>query len=565
MSRRERGQVSIAAVGVAIAVLLGAVVLVHLAAIRSGGAHAQSAADVAALAGVRVLATDPSAPKSVVESAVTRAAAANGGRVEAFRVETSNGVPTAVDVTVSELVTGAVPGVGKRADRVWSWSRAGVTYTATLASGSFRPVDLAGAQGAAAVVAAAEAQIGWPYVWGGESRAEGGFDCSGLVDYAYGAAGVSLPGRPTAADLWHMSRHVTAAELAPGDLVFLGADTNQPYHVGMYVGGGMTVVAPHTGAEVSYEALVDVPWDGFGRLLAGAPAADPASSAVEAAARRYQVPAYVIAAELRLAVDTNPYRIASLLHQAMLRHGSDLMEALTDQLGGDASRAAVVMRSASGPALGAGFEAKVELLPRPLKQAGGGQPTPPAGGSSWGSLISGVGGTVGHGVDWLGELRHEGGLHVPRHLGHGANVLLDITSAIPNKTTSAIGQVASAGRDIYSAARLVRGPLVEASKFARGLGGVVACLQIGMSAYGLYRARTWRGRLYNGAMLIGGVLILAGSIIGGVAAAPLLVAAGLVITAVATVYINWDTLTSAGSRAAGWCRHAAGSVLSSIW
>ncbi len=448
MSRRERGQVSIAAVGFAIAVLLGAVVLVHLAAIRSGGAHAQSAADVAALAGVQVLAADPSASKSAVESAVSRAAAANGGRVEAFRIETSNGVPTAVDVTVSELVTGAVPGVGKRADRVWSWSRAGVTYTATLASGSFRPVDLAGAQGAAAVVAAAEAQIGWPYVWGGESRAEGGFDCSGLVDYAYGAAGVSLPGRPTAADLWHMSRHVTASELAPGDLVFLGADTNQPYHVGMYVGGGMTVVAPHTGAVVGYEALVDVPWDGFGRLLAGPPAADSAASGVEAAARRYQVPANVIAAELRLAVDTNPYRIASLLHQAMLRHESDLMEALTDQLGGDASRAAVVMRSASGPALGAGFEAKVGLLPRPHKTAGSGRPNQPSGGTGWGSVISGVGGTLGHGVDWLGDLRHEGGLHFPRHLGHGGNVLLDIASAIPNTTTSAIGQVASAGRDI---------------------------------------------------------------------------------------------------------------------
>ena len=443
--RCQRGQVSIAAVGIAIAVLLGAVVLVHLAAIRSGGARAQSAADVAALAGVQVLATDPSAPKSAVESAVTRAAAANGGRVEAFRIEISNGVPKAVDVTVSELVTGAVPGVGKRADRVWSWSRAGVAYTATLASGSFRPVDLAGARGAAAVVAAAEAQIGWPYVWGGESRAEGGFDCSGLVDYAYGAAGVSLPGRPTAADLWHMSRHVTATELAPGDLVFLGADTNQPYHVGMYVGGGMTVVAPHTGAVVTYEALVDVPWDGFGRLLAGPPAADPASSAVEAAARRYQVPAYVVAAELRLGVDANPYRIASLLHQAMLRHGSDLMEALTDQLGGDASRAAVVMRSASGPALGAGFEAKVDLLPRPHPTSGRGQPNPPSGGSSWGSLVSGVGGTLGDGMGWLGDLRHSQGLRLPAHLGHGRNLLLDLAAAIPDKTTSAIAQV-STGR-----------------------------------------------------------------------------------------------------------------------
>ena len=98
-------------------------------------------------------------------------------------------------------------------------------------------------------------------------------------------------------------------------------------------------------------------------------------------------------------------------------------------------------------------------------------------------------------------------MHLPRHLGHGGNLLLDVAAAIPDKTMSAIGQVASAGRDMYSATRLVRGPLVEASKVARGFGGALACLQIGMSAYGLYRARSWRGRLYNGAMLIGGVLM----------------------------------------------------------
>ena len=53
----------------------------------------------------------------------------------------------------------------------------------------FRIADVRGLAAADAVVAAAVAQLGWPYVWGGESRAEGGFDCSGLVDYALAAAG----------------------------------------------------------------------------------------------------------------------------------------------------------------------------------------------------------------------------------------------------------------------------------------------------------------------------------------------------------------------------------------
>jgi hypothetical protein len=117
-----------------------------------------------------------------------------------------------------------------------------------------------------AVILAAAAQLGWPYIWGGESRAEGGFDCSGLVDYAYDAAGFTLPGRPTAAVLWYLAKPIKRAQLRPGDLVFLGAPTGEPYHVGMFVGNGQVVVAPHRGALVELVALSDVPWDGFGSL-----------------------------------------------------------------------------------------------------------------------------------------------------------------------------------------------------------------------------------------------------------------------------------------------------------
>ncbi len=103
--------------------------------------------------------------------------------------------------------------------------------------------------GRARVIAAALAQVGWPYIWGGDSRTDGGFDCSGLVDYAYARAGMTLPGRPTAAVLWQMSAPVTRARLQPGDLAFLYTRHRAPYHVALYVGDGLMVVAPHTGAE----------------------------------------------------------------------------------------------------------------------------------------------------------------------------------------------------------------------------------------------------------------------------------------------------------------------------
>jgi len=130
------------------------------------------------------------------------------------------------------------------------------------------PLHAAHGTGArAAVVRAALAQVGWPYVWGGESRTEGGFDCSGLVDHAYARAGYPLPGRPTAAVLWAMSVPLAPGDLRPGDLVFLGARSGLVHHVGLYAGGGWVIAAPHRGAMVSVEPLAAVPWDGFGRIL----------------------------------------------------------------------------------------------------------------------------------------------------------------------------------------------------------------------------------------------------------------------------------------------------------
>jgi cell wall-associated NlpC family hydrolase len=101
------------------------------------------------------------------------------------------------------------------------------------------------AQNASGAVAAAESQIGVPYVWGGESPGSG-FDCSGLVQWAWGQAGVGLP--RTSGAQFGATTQVPLADIEPGDLLFYGPDGSE--HVAMYIGGGMMVEAPQTGETV---------------------------------------------------------------------------------------------------------------------------------------------------------------------------------------------------------------------------------------------------------------------------------------------------------------------------
>jgi cell wall-associated NlpC family hydrolase len=96
-------------------------------------------------------------------------------------------------------------------------------------------------------VGMAMSQLGTPYVWGG--GAPGGFDCSGLVMWAYAQVGVSLPHSTYAQ--YGMGVAVSQDQLAPGDLVFFDGLG----HVGMYIGGGQFVHAPHTGDVVKISSL----------------------------------------------------------------------------------------------------------------------------------------------------------------------------------------------------------------------------------------------------------------------------------------------------------------------
>ena len=99
-----------------------------------------------------------------------------------------------------------------------------------------------------AAVSMALKELGTPYVWGG--AAPGGFDCSGLVSWAYAQAGLGGLPHFTGA-LWASGTHISASELAPGDLVFY----NGLNHVGMYIGGGNFVEAPHTGDVVKISSM----------------------------------------------------------------------------------------------------------------------------------------------------------------------------------------------------------------------------------------------------------------------------------------------------------------------
>jgi cell wall-associated NlpC family hydrolase len=85
--------------------------------------------------------------------------------------------------------------------------------------------------------------LGVRYAWGGASPRQG-FDCSGLVMYVYRTLGIRLP--HYAASQYRYGRRVGYSNLAPGDLVFFHGLS----HVGMYVGKGRFIDAPHSGASV---------------------------------------------------------------------------------------------------------------------------------------------------------------------------------------------------------------------------------------------------------------------------------------------------------------------------
>lgn len=133
----------------------------------------------------------------------------------------------------------------------------------TMLGGKYIPIPPTSKIGAAVVRAALQMR-GMPYSWGGggaggASRgiAQGantvGFDCSGLVQYAFAKYGVNVP-RVTY-DQFRAGTPVPTSAMRPGDLVFFHPGANGPGHVGIYIGNGKYLQAPQTGDVVKVSDL----------------------------------------------------------------------------------------------------------------------------------------------------------------------------------------------------------------------------------------------------------------------------------------------------------------------
>jgi cell wall-associated NlpC family hydrolase len=108
--------------------------------------------------------------------------------------------------------------------------------------------------------------LGVPYSYGGSSPSTG-FDCSGFVRFVYDHFGIELPHSSYAQ--FQLGRRVGRGSLEPGDLVFFDGVG----HVGLYIGGGQFIHAPHSGTSVSIDSLAgwySARYDGARRLVSTA-------------------------------------------------------------------------------------------------------------------------------------------------------------------------------------------------------------------------------------------------------------------------------------------------------
>lgn len=140
-------------------------------------------------------------------------------------------------------------------------------------------VQLALSKEAAGAIYFAQSKLGIDYLWGGTGQTweSGRFDCSGLTQAAFRSVGIELP--RVANDQWYSGPHPSRDQLRPGDLVFFANDLEDPrtiHHVGIYVGGGYMIDAPHTNAKVRYDTINQKDYIGATRVTPDGAAALPA-------------------------------------------------------------------------------------------------------------------------------------------------------------------------------------------------------------------------------------------------------------------------------------------------
>ena len=190
--------------------------------------------------------------QAAIQEAQQEAAAAAKAASQAQQQQAAAAAEAAA--TVAGAVGGSSSGAAATDAANQASGTTGTTGTTGPVSGS-----ASGSGAGVAAVQAAVSQLGVPYVFGGEQPGTG-FDCSGLVQWAWGQAGVSIP--RTTETQWPALQHVSLDALEPGDLLFyynLDGD-NQVDHVVMYTGSGpygtdTVIQAPFTGSTVSYSPI----------------------------------------------------------------------------------------------------------------------------------------------------------------------------------------------------------------------------------------------------------------------------------------------------------------------
>jgi peptidoglycan DL-endopeptidase CwlO len=153
-------------------------------------------------------------------------------------------VVLALSLAVGLLGAALVHDRGHAADATATTAAPPVLYAKSARYRKKRPKPTLGQRAAAVALRA----VGIPYRWGGESPSSG-FDCSGLVRWAYGRLGVDVPHSSYA--LYNLGRQIPRSRLQPGDVLFFSGLG----HVGLYLGRGRMVHAPQSGRTVEVVAL----------------------------------------------------------------------------------------------------------------------------------------------------------------------------------------------------------------------------------------------------------------------------------------------------------------------
>ena len=223
----------------------------HPVAKPVGSATTRTHAPVGASA--RTLGPVPARPaKPLIHAAPPRKAASSRAAAHA-RIASASTVPAHADSRPP--ASHALPNPPDTAAKTSARTsvKASAKTSARIPAKTMKPIPVsANGPRATAAVKAAYAALGTPYRWGGTGPK--GYDCSGLTQHVWHEAGVSIP-RTSSQQAEH-GKAVSLSSISPGDLVIFYRGAS---HVGIYVGGGMVIHSPHTGAVVRLEKMKDMP------------------------------------------------------------------------------------------------------------------------------------------------------------------------------------------------------------------------------------------------------------------------------------------------------------------